>query len=616
MPVASAPILRLSAVMDVIPTSRGVDARGRQAQGRKRRTLRARVVPPTPPTVAYERTPGAGSAPLPGAYRRHEPEKTVLHGVVRDHLETFLDRARGPEGDGYPRFVEHEFRRYLDCGLLCRGFARLRCAECGYERLVAFSCKGKLCPSCLARRTADTAAWLVDRLLPEAGYRQWVLTFPFTMRFRLAADRRLLTTMLGVFLQTLFAWQRRRGRARGIGQGQTGAVTFVQRFGGAMNLNPHLHSLVPDGLFVPEPSGVNGVREAGAPGRLRFVPLPPPTTADVEELAARVAGRLTDRLAVAAEERGDYLDPDLAALVEAIFWSRNPPPGTRDLPRLPGMEASGREEDGLQGKPLCASVAGFSLHAAQSVPAHDREALERLCRYGLRAPFSQERLSRRLDGKVVYRLRRPWPHAGGATHLVLEPHDFLRRLAALVSFPYSHGVRRHGVFANRSRFRRLLPPPPPSRYAEEMELPLPGSAAPSAEGAEGTPAAMGVITSTGNAGTPAAGCPRMGSTAHRQRVSWAQLLRRVLHVDALACPRCSTATRTVPMTVLAFLSDPQVVGKILKHLGLPTMAPALAAASLSAPVLGFVLPENDAGPAEAGDGRNPDPGQPSTRPPP
>ena len=95
---ASAPTLRLSAVMDVIPTSRGVDARGRQTQGRKRRTLRTRVVPPTPPTVAYERTPGAGSAPLPGAYRRHEPEKTVLHGVVRDHLETFLDRARGPEG--------------------------------------------------------------------------------------------------------------------------------------------------------------------------------------------------------------------------------------------------------------------------------------------------------------------------------------------------------------------------------------------------------------------------------------------------------------------------------------------------------------------------------------
>ena len=97
---------------------------------------------------------------------------------------------------------------------------------------MAFSCKGKLCPSCLARRSADTAAWLVDRLLPEAGYRQWVLTFPWTLRFRLAADRALFSKLLGVFLRTLFAWQCRRGRALGIVGGQTGAVTFVQRFGG------------------------------------------------------------------------------------------------------------------------------------------------------------------------------------------------------------------------------------------------------------------------------------------------------------------------------------------------------------------------------------------------
>jgi hypothetical protein len=240
----------------------------------------------------------------------------------------------------------------------------------------------------------DTAAWMADYLLPEADYRQWVLTFPWTMRFRLAADLRLLTGLLRVLLQTLFVWQRRRGRELGIAGGQTGAVTFLQRFGGAMNLNPHVHSVVPDGLFVPASN------ETPAP--LRFVPLPPPTSAEVEELAVVVARRCTDRLVAASDAEGnDYLDPNLAALCEALFWSRNAPPaaspqgGTRDIPLLPGMEGpasegtAGREEDGLRGKPLCASVAGFSLHAAQCVPAHDREALERLCRYGLRPPFSQ-----------------------------------------------------------------------------------------------------------------------------------------------------------------------------------------------------------------------------------
>ena len=43
---------------------------------------------------------------------------------------------------------------------------------------------------------ADIAAYLVDQLLPEAGYRQWVLTFPWTLRFRLAVDRKLFSALL------------------------------------------------------------------------------------------------------------------------------------------------------------------------------------------------------------------------------------------------------------------------------------------------------------------------------------------------------------------------------------------------------------------------------------
>ena len=75
------------------------------------------------------------------------------------------------------------------------------------------------------------AAWgnyfLVDRVLPEAPYRQWVLTFPWGLRFLLAVDRRFLTEMLRAFLRTLFAWQRRRGRQSGIDDGHPGAATSV-----------------------------------------------------------------------------------------------------------------------------------------------------------------------------------------------------------------------------------------------------------------------------------------------------------------------------------------------------------------------------------------------------
>ena len=150
------------------------------------------------------------------------------------HHPSVRSGARHESGAGYPRFIEQEFRRYLDCGILAKGFARLRCPSCGFERLAAFSCKGRLCPSCWARKAADTAAHLVDRVLPEAPYRQWVLTCPWKVRFLLAMDRKFLSEMLRVFLRTLFAWQRLRGRQAGILDGQPGAVTLTPaRAGGS-----------------------------------------------------------------------------------------------------------------------------------------------------------------------------------------------------------------------------------------------------------------------------------------------------------------------------------------------------------------------------------------------
>lgn len=252
---------------------------------------------PDLPAIAYEREAGAASRPIPRGYRRRAPEQTALHVVVREHIEILLDEGsrRSDAGTGYLRFIEHEFRRYLDCGLLSRGLARLRCPSCGFEQLVAFSCKGRRCPSCWARRTADIAAHLVDRGLPEASYRQWVLTVPWQLRFLLAVDSECLADRLRAFLRTRFAWQRLRGRRVGVADGQTGSVTFLQRFGGILNLHPHCHCLLPDGLFVPPTAG-----------RLLVAPLPPPTDKDMTHVTTRLSARLgaiaRRRIELAAEQ--------------------------------------------------------------------------------------------------------------------------------------------------------------------------------------------------------------------------------------------------------------------------------------------------------------------------
>ena len=158
--------------------------------------------------------PAAHRRPVPPSpcYSPRRPETTVLHQTVREHLETFLARARD-EQRPVPRFVEREFRAYLDCGIFARGFLRVRCDDCGRDRLVAFSCKGRgFCPSCGGRRMADTAAHLVDSILPRVAVRQWVLTLPFALRYRLAYAGELAGAVLSLFIRALFASLRRRAR--------------------------------------------------------------------------------------------------------------------------------------------------------------------------------------------------------------------------------------------------------------------------------------------------------------------------------------------------------------------------------------------------------------------
>ncbi len=179
-----------------------------------------------------------------GAYTPRLPEKSVLYQVVQQHLRTFLAEAEATsDHGGYPPHVRREFSRFLACGQYARGFSRFRCSDCGFERLVPFSCKGRsLCPSCMARRMADTAAHLVDRVLPVAPYRQWTLSLPHDVRLLVVRNPDLLSRVLTLFLRAVFTYQRRRARLDGIKDPIPGAVTLLQLWGSVLQLTPHAHS--------------------------------------------------------------------------------------------------------------------------------------------------------------------------------------------------------------------------------------------------------------------------------------------------------------------------------------------------------------------------------------
>jgi len=126
---------------------------------------------------------GGEASPDGGAFRyaRHRPERTLLYQIVEEYYPAFVSHLAA-QATTLPGYAQQEFEDYLKCSRLEHGFLRVRCDSCHAEHLVAFSCKRRgFCPSCGARRMAESAALLVDEVLPHEPMRQWVLSVPFPL---------------------------------------------------------------------------------------------------------------------------------------------------------------------------------------------------------------------------------------------------------------------------------------------------------------------------------------------------------------------------------------------------------------------------------------------------
>jgi ribosomal protein S27E len=148
----------------------------------------------------------------PPGYARHRPERTLLYRLVEMHYPTFV-AAREAAERPLPKHVQREFEAYLRCGRFEHGFLRVQCDSCHAEKLVAFSCKGRaICPSCGARRMAETAALLTDEVLPRRPMRQCVLSLPFALRFLLARDPAVLTQVLAIVYRAIAGYVLNKAR--------------------------------------------------------------------------------------------------------------------------------------------------------------------------------------------------------------------------------------------------------------------------------------------------------------------------------------------------------------------------------------------------------------------
>jgi len=356
---------------------------------------------------------------------------------------------------------------------------------------------------------------LDERVIPFVPIRQFVVSVPIPLRHWMVADHELTLEINRIIIRTIRVLLRKKARRTGIHDGITGAVTFIQRFGSALNLNPYFHVLVPDGIYQRTDTG------------LRFHEAPALLDADVTHLVERICRNVTkhlirsgylEELTLEADpDRQDSLNEDLTALsvCQLASVSNRVAFGFRrgQWVRRIGAGQFGYGQGGtlITGK-LCARHGGFSIHAATTVEDLDRERLRNLIAYVARPAVALNRLSWTESGDVGVASKTPW--SDGTTGVVLSPTEPIEKLAALVPYPHKNLMIYSGCFAPNHSLRRFIVPVAPHEPPTESNPDESDHTDPTAEAEE----------------------------EHSRYIPWAELLKRTWDVDIFTCRKCGEPT--------------------------------------------------------------------------
>ena len=211
---------------------------------------------------------------------------------------------------------------------------------------------------------------------------------PIPLRYWMAASPDLTAKVHTIIRTTIGQYYVNQAVQRGSERATVhpGSVTFIQRFGSALNLNVHYHLLFLEGVYVDRTEACR---------KPRFVTGEPPSDADVAAVVQKISHRVLRKLrhlgyleaggdapmATGYDPLGDDA-PELARTMAAsvqqrIAWGERAGQRVRRIGAGFSSAAEGPTLTGLH----CASVQGFSVHAHTQVPAYQRDELERLIRY-------------------------------------------------------------------------------------------------------------------------------------------------------------------------------------------------------------------------------------------
>ncbi len=186
-----------------------------------------------------------------GEYKRRRPEETALYRLIGENLDTFRSEYNERYGDiyGFYRYeMDEDISKYLKCGILKYGFARIKCQnkKCGKEYLLPFSCKSRgICPSCIRKYALDLEILLLDEIFKEVPYRHIIFTIPKILRKNFIWHREKLNDLSRLAWKCLKEFMSETLNLDGV----PGSIQSIETNGQFLDINPHIHTLVTDGGF-------------------------------------------------------------------------------------------------------------------------------------------------------------------------------------------------------------------------------------------------------------------------------------------------------------------------------------------------------------------------------
>ncbi len=330
----------------------------------------------------------------------------------------------------------------------------------------------------------------------------------------MARNSDLMGTLLNIYMRAIHRFYKRSVlRSLRLKPGQvkvqTGSITVIQRFGSALNLNVHFHALFLDGAYV-----------TGDGGKLHFIEIPPIQTPEIQAVLKTIQTRMVRHLQKRGliqeyeSESGGSVSEDESSLISQVQ-------GASVLYRIgSGKNAGqrirkigsvgGRNEEAFSAGHLSAILGGFSLHATVFVEKHNRDRLQKLCKYLLRPPIAENRLKKINNGEILFEMKTTW--GDGTRAILFTPLELIEKLVAIIPKPRIHQIRFHGILAPSATDReRVVPSKVDHQIQHEMF--------------EKTPCKK----------TP--------------RLNWAELLRRTFQIDMNECSICGGTVKFIKAVI-------------------------------------------------------------------